>query len=82
MLALSPPPTTCSREVTSDRVKPSLWATCRTWSTLTSSCRDSTTFVTSERDTAEEGAGRGGEGEEEEEEEGKVEGEGGRKQVS
>ena len=52
----------------------------------TSSRRDSTTFVTSERDTAEEGAERrgGGEGEEEEEEEeeGKAEGEGGRKQVS
>ena len=60
MLTFSPPPTTCSREVTSDRVNPSRWATCRTWFPPTSSPRDSTTFTTSERDTAEEGTERRG----------------------
>ena len=60
MLTFSPPPTTCSREVTSDRVNPSQWATCRTWFPPTSSPRDSTTFITSERDTEKEGAERRG----------------------
>ena len=60
MLTFSPPPTTCSREVTSDRVNPSRWATCRNWLMPTSSTRDSTTFITSERDTAKEGAERRG----------------------
>ena len=60
MLTFSPPPTTCSREVTSDRVNPSRWATCRTWLMPTSFPRDSTTFITSEKDTAKEGTERRG----------------------